>query len=564
MTDKKPQPSQPAAPQLTDKQRVSEQVGVTDMTTEAAQALSGRFPFGGAVRFFGKTDFEGHQLNDMIDLVEHANPAHLTNAGDALFKARDAMKTAAHELKKNVGAVHWEGESGDAFRTWGDNLFANANQLADFAEVAAVQISAAGSGLASVSKAMPQRDHRTEPVKVADIPPTKRVAGNAEYEAAVKVEKGRQEAINQMNRLSSFYSVSEQTLAAQKPPIFGPPPNVGVPQPAYDLPSHEYPPEQPLAGEASRHSPEAVMAVHHAAGTSPDHAHTEIAGSPRETTEHSTSLASPLLSNPVGTEINSSVPLPVPVQSQAAVAPTSSVTPMPPGVTTAFPPIAGFFNPTGNGSARALSGGHGLGMAEPTGGPASATERGATNPMGRVGTSASEAIRGGSSSAVGQSPMGRGVSGGTPRVGGSATPSGDRAGSGSGRNGIVGGRPSTQGTGSAGSRLSKPTVVGSKGALGQASSSSRPSQRGVIGAAEPSTAGKARAGGRVKGNADGVVGVPQGRSTDKRGNHSGFTSGGSGLARESWDEQASDGEEVETTLLPGQPGEGEGNGLPGR
>ncbi|MFD7341561.1 hypothetical protein ACFV98_37140 [Streptomyces violascens] len=565
MTDKKPQPAQPQPPQLTDKQRVSQQVGVTDMTTTVQEVMSSMSPFGGTPRLFGKTDFEGHQLNDMIDLVENANPEHLTSAGQALFNARDAIRDAAKELKANIHVVHWEGESGDAFRTWGDKLVGNTHKLADFADVAAVQISAAGSGLASVSTAMPKRDHRAEPVKVADIPPAKRVAGNAEYEAAVSVEKDRQEAINQMNRLSSFYSVSEQTLAGQQPPVFDAMPKVGVPQPEYDLPSHEYPPEQSPAGGASRHSPEGAMAVHHAAGTSTDHARTEITGSPSGTTEHSTYPASPPPSNPVGTEINSTVPLPAPVQSQAVVAPTSPVTPTSPGVTTAFPPGGGFFNPTGNGSARAFGGGRGLGMAEPAGGPASATGRGATNPVGRAGTSASEAVKGGSSSAVGQSPLGRGVSGGTPRVGGSPSPRAGAVGpGGNGRNGIVGGRPSTQGTGSAGSRMSKPTVVGANGVPGQASSTSRPSHRGVAGAAEPSAAGKARTGGRVKGNADGVVGVPQGRSTGKRGNRSGFTSGGSGLARGSRDDQALDGEEDETTLLPGHSGGDDGNGLPGR
>ena len=69
------------------------------MTTTAGEVLSGMFPFGGPVRLFGKTDFEGHQLNDMIDLVENANPEHLTTAGHALFNARDAIRDAAKELE---------------------------------------------------------------------------------------------------------------------------------------------------------------------------------------------------------------------------------------------------------------------------------------------------------------------------------------------------------------------------------------------------------------------------------------------------------------------------------
>ncbi|GAA2469895.1 hypothetical protein GCM10010388_73110 [Streptomyces mauvecolor] len=563
MTDKKPQPPQPQPPQLTDKQRVGQQVSATDMTVTMSEALSAMSPFGGTIRLFGKTDFEGHQLNQMIDLVENANPQHLTSAGEALFAAHDAISEAASELDGHIANVDWEGKSGEAFRTWGKKLVGHAQDLAKFADTAGVQISAAGEGLTFVRHAMPPRDHRAEPMKVADIPSAKRVAGNAEYEAAVKVEKDRQEAINQMNRLSSFYSVSEQTLAAQQPPVFEPMPNVGVPQPSKVAIGED--PKQPPAGGMSHRLPEGAAPVRHTNDAPADHGRTEITGSPAGTTGHPTSSVSLPPSNPVGTEINSVLPVPAPVQSQPVVAPTLPVTHAAPGVTTAFPPDGGFFNPTGSGSARAFGGGRGLGIGEPTGGPASATGRGTTNPVGRAGTSASEAARGGSSSTVGQSPMGRGVSGGTPRAGGAASSRAGTGGTGgNGRNGIVGGRPSAQTTGPTGSRTSKPTVVGAKGVPGQASSKNGPGQRGVVGAAKSSVTGKARTGGRAKGNADGVVGVPQGRSTGARGNRSGFTSGGSGLARESRDEQALDSEEVETTLLPGRSGAGQERDLPSR
>lgn len=289
MTDKKPQASPPQAPPLTDEQRVSRQVSVTDMTSAASQALSGMFPFGAAPRFFGTTDFEGHQLNQMIDLVENTNPEHLTSAGEALFAAHEAITEAAGALDKDVARVDWEGESGNAFRDWGKNLANHARSLGDFAGTAGVQISAAGTGLASVRHAMPPRDHRAEPVKATDLPATKRVAGNAEYEAAVKVEQDRQEAINQMNRLSSFYSVSEQTLAAQQPPVFQPMPEVGVP-PEKGRTIED--PEHPFPGGATRHASQDASGVRHSADLHPSGNHTrmEITGSPTATgtTAHST------------------------------------------------------------------------------------------------------------------------------------------------------------------------------------------------------------------------------------------------------------------------------------
>lgn len=78
---------------------------------------------------------------------------------------------------------------------------------------------------------MPPRDQRADPKMVEDIPTPKRVEGNAEYDAAAKAESHRQEAINQMNRLSSFYQVSQHSMAGQEPPTFSAMPNVGVPRP---------------------------------------------------------------------------------------------------------------------------------------------------------------------------------------------------------------------------------------------------------------------------------------------------------------------------------------------
>ncbi|MFE9119804.1 hypothetical protein [Streptomyces sp. NPDC007172] len=549
MTDGKPQASAPQAPPLTEKQRVSQQVSVTDMTTEASQALSGMLSFGGSPRFFGTTDFEGHQLNEMIDLVEHANPEHLTSAGDALFAAHEAIKEAAGALDKDIARVAWEGQAGDAFRDWGKNLANHARNLGDLASTAGVQISAAGTGLASVRQAMPPRDHRAEPVKATDLPAAKRVAGNAEYEAAVRVEKDRQEAINQMNRLSSFYTVSEQTLAAQQPPVFQPMPAVGVP-PAKARIIED--PKQPLPGGASRHSPEGGSGVRHSKEdpVGPNHTRTETAGGPTATgtTAHPALLGDVASNKPVSTEINGVAPMPTPVRNQVVVTPTSPVTPAGPGPIVALPPGSGLSKPTVNGSGRSFQAGRGPGVTGHPGGTASATGRsvtgrGATKPVGPLGPSVSESISGRPSSEVGQSPMGRGVSGGTPRVGGNApSRAGMAASAGGGRDGIVGGRPSAGAPGSTAPRTSKSTVVGAREVAGQAHPVSRPNQKGVVGAVEPSS-GQARTGGRVRGNADGVVGVPQGRATGKRVKRGEFTTGGSGLARGARDQEGSDDEE---------------------
>uniref|UniRef100_A0AAU2V175 Uncharacterized protein n=1 Tax=Streptomyces sp. NBC_00003 TaxID=2903608 RepID=A0AAU2V175_9ACTN len=525
MTDKKPQPSQPAAPQLTDKQRVTQQVGVTDMTTEAAQALTGMF--GGNVRFFGKTDFENHQLNAMLDLVHDANPSHLIDAGDALFAAKEAINTAATELDGHIGGVQWEGESGQAFRTWGKNLVGHARKLADFAETAGVQISAAGEGLVSVKGAMPPRDPRAEPVKVADIPPTKRIAGNAEYEAAVKVEKDRQEAINQMNRLSSFYSVSEQTLAGQEPPVFEAMPDVGVPQP---LPGYGIEPREPIqTGTSARHSVDASATVRHSDERTTVQGRSDVTGQP----VHSADATGPSVNLPaeraVGTELSSVITSPAPTASPVLANQMTPVSPTPSGGSGFLPPIGEFGGPIAGGLTRA-AGPVGAGFRSPAqsvSGPTGTTAREVTGPMGRTGAAEQGVARGGASSA-GQVPMGRGVSGGSPRTGGAGSPRlGSTGPTAAGRGGIVGGRPNASPSASPASRVAKGTVVGGGGTSGSSRPAGRSSQRGVVGAASPPAA----SGARSLSNADGVTGKPQGKTAGARANRNGFSRGGTGLVR---------------------------------
>lgn len=217
---------------LSGQEQSNVQVGVTDMTSRVSELMHDAFGFG-RMRAPEQSNFEGHDLNDMIDIVENTNPSDLESAGEALWKAQKAISDAATELRGHLTAAEddWKGEAGKAFQIWGKGLAGHADALADYAKAAGVQITSAGTGLASVRSAMPPRDSRLVRKSVADIPVVARVETNDEYTAATKVEGHRQEAINQMNRLSSFYVVSEQSLKGLEPPTFEAMPNVGVPKP---------------------------------------------------------------------------------------------------------------------------------------------------------------------------------------------------------------------------------------------------------------------------------------------------------------------------------------------
>ncbi|GAA4656563.1 hypothetical protein GCM10023347_02860 [Streptomyces chumphonensis] len=199
-----------------DETQANLQVSLTDTNRRQRAA----FTWAGVNASLGRTDFEGYQLNAMLDMIESARPGDLEAAADALASASDAIEGVGEDIKKYAANVDWEGESGDAFRTWADNLGKNTLKLATYTGQAGVQMRAASIGLASVKSGMPPRERG--PYLPMDIE-----KANAAEDPR---EKNRQEAITQMNRLSSFYTVSRDTMAAQEEPTFAPPPDVGVPK----------------------------------------------------------------------------------------------------------------------------------------------------------------------------------------------------------------------------------------------------------------------------------------------------------------------------------------------
>ncbi|MGI5194468.1 hypothetical protein ACQEVY_12670 [Streptomyces sp. CA-288835] len=542
-------------PHQAEREQAARQVNVVNLTNKLAEV--DLLPFGGKLpRMFGKTNFEGHDLNAMIDMVESAKPEDLETAATALLNAQTAIEDAAGELEGHISRVDWEGESGEAFRKWGAKLVIHARKLADFAEAAGTQMTASATGLASVRSAMPPRDTRLDPKTVADIPTPKRVEGNEEYAAAVKAEKDRQEAINQMNRLSSFYEVSETMLAQQEPPVFEAMPDMGVPKPVY---------RAPRGPGAEVQGTEGLGALRESAVAGQDSSGT-VAGQSRSAD------TSPLLKHvdgssissdgTVGTEIDSVGTL-QPPQEAARSTPNSPQPVTSSGSSSGGAPLpfasgpvplarggqsgrtSGFGGTTGSrppisaqgraGAPGGTVGGRGAtgpissqGRAGALGGTAGGG--GATGPMGRAAATGPSGVRAGGT-AAGNSPVGRGISGGTPRpVGGTASgrargmgPTGAAHG-----NGVVGGRPiSGAAPGSTNSRVPRGTVVGAEGSNGSRAPVGKIEQRGVIGAPQASPGARSvRPVRSAASNPDGVVGTPNGRVREGRNGGSAGASAG--------------------------------------
>ncbi|MEV5429536.1 hypothetical protein [Streptomyces sp. NPDC052701] len=551
MTDKKHE---------ADLERVSQQNSLTDLTRRvdempnaglfnrlvhsAVEAAVDGTPYEQATH--GRTSFENFDLNDMVDMVEQTNPEDLESSGKALWDARDAIQEAARELKGRIDNVHWVGESGEAFRTWGRSLVTSTEKLSEFAGGAGDQITAAAVGLASVRKAMPSKDphNRKRPGTYSEAEKTTKPE---DYADAVRVEKDRQEAINQMNRLSSYYAVSEEQLKVLEPPVFKPMPDVGVPKPSATFREGD-----PSTAESSRTERAAGVASGHPTVASVAHggSHTVdgIQAPPEEGARRVPDPDIPGVS--VGTTIDSVGTLPPSTTPATGHTPPTTAVPTTGGGGTTNAFGGGYGAPlpnvvTGKGlggvggvrtpaSAQGRAGMTGTGNASPV----RPVVQGPVNQVGRT-TTGGQTVAKGVTSGSKSFPMGPGpgVSGGTPRAGGAAAPrtAGGPA-TGAGRsNGVVGGRPTATGAvpGKSGPRIPRGTVIGAEAAVGSRTSAGQPEQRGVFGG-PGSTARPGANPGTTRGGStppSAVTGNPATRNSAATAERNGMTRGGTGLVR---------------------------------
>ncbi|MFC8077949.1 hypothetical protein ACFUN8_20700 [Streptomyces sp. NPDC057307] len=560
--DKKPPLPPQEQQQNEDAAEIQAEFGATDAAERTAAYLD-QIGFGNFGGFFSRTSFEERGLNDMLDLLDGANPSDLVKAGENLETAKTSLNQAAQDLSDFVKSVEWRGLAATEFQRYGSDLARYAWDLGSFANVVGTQMKVAGGGLASVRSAKPPRDNRADPRRPRDFPVSEQKEDNPEYKRAVQAEENRQEAINQMNRLASFYAVSEQSLAEVKEPVLPKMLGTAVPEPRQGEWDNGFGSRDSGSTDTLGSSPQQSSAVRTDAGGTGDHPRTGTDGLVTRTPTPNTSM-----------EIDSVTTLPpTPTTPGPAQPPTAPVGPS--SGNNHVPPLGPNFSPTVRGggprsgppltprgggpgpvsNARTGTGGGGrpgpVGRPTPMNGGTSSGSQSGRGPVGRPTTPMGPgAGRGGGTGATRSPMVGRPSTGGQPMGGRSG--SGSSSGSRTGRaNGIVGGTPQrTSGGGSAtsGARIPRGNVIGGQGATpGRSSSAARPSQSGVVG--NKPAQGAARPTGRGMPSPNGVVGTPRNGGTPSRGGAGGFTIGGSGLTGGRRGRQ-SDDEEQER---PGQP-----------
>ncbi|MFE4589621.1 mediator complex subunit 15 domain-containing protein [Streptomyces laurentii] len=571
--------------QQQDQAEIKGKFAVTDAVERWNDVLGGALGINNPGSVFGKTAFDGQRLNAMIDFLESANPADLSEAGDALKAATTALNKAAQELDDCVRRTEWEGEAATEFQRYGSEVVSYAWGIGRVSNAVGVQMKEAATGLTSVRNSKPPRDGRLIQKKPEDFHAAEKTQDNPDYQKALQVEKDRQEAINQMNRLASFYAVSQGTLAAQVMPK--PPKAYGaeIPRPSGVRGPGSSPtatPRDSLARESSGHvsasntrSYEAVSRVEGIDGTDPARsvgpAHTEPVREP-ETRVQIDTVATPPTPTVTPTTPTPTVPQGNPGPTGPGIPPTVGLGTPPrtanpwttgrPGIprTTTGPTTVGRPNGPTTSPALGRSGGP---MGKTSGPPVTAQGTPAgrstpqmgrpSGPMGRSGgpVSPSQGQTGRSTPQMGRSggPGAQRTTGGprtqsplVGRPGGPGQPATGRASTGpsTGRsNPIVGGTQQRSQSGNTGSRIPKGTVVGGEGPAAGRTSAARPSQAGVVGANSGNQA--ARPVGRGTPSTNGVVGTPRGAAGSGSARVAGAPMGGRGNQRPARDEQDREG-----------------------
>ncbi len=462
--------------------------------------------------------FEKRSHDELYNMVATAKPAALTDVGAALTAAFDDISAIAEELKAHAERVHWEGDGADAFREWGREVAKQTHKMADFTLLVGVHMTAAGQGLTEVKAAMPAPT-------VAD---DKKHKSDAEQAVA---DKHHLEALQQMDKLDSYYETAYTEINNLEEPNFPPLP-AGLTPPSYT----ENSPSQGVAGEGTTgggtvastlpsvnavHSPKPLSADDfgvHGTATNPD-----AVPDARTIIDSTDTLPSPDI---IDKPRQPASPPDMPDQQPGPVGPGGLRGPKTPFLPSAPPPMRGGGNPAreplgpyqGGGKPPRPTGIPRTGLPDGIHGGTQARPPGQTNtpriPRGRVIGEEQGLMRRGP---VG--PATHGFKGTPPPVNGG---SGRRLASEPG--GTV---DSPRGPNNAnGQRLPRGTVVGDEHGI--------PPRRGPLGAggvsAESGTHAPGGSGGQGQRRAS-ESGGPVSGARSARGTQSEFTPGGSGLVR---------------------------------
>lgn len=203
------------------------------------------------------SDFESKSHEQLRAMIENADPSKTQELGDKLKAAGVAIGKIGDDLQKYMSHVNWEGEAGDAFRTWGANMVSATARLGEFSEKTGTWMGHAAETLGSVKSSMPAYSAASKttlndylshhpggfllkPPTSSDAPkPGGGVLAGPTPEAAAAAQKrldeDHAEAVRLMRKLAGSYVWSAHHMGQVERPVFQPIPPDVVPPPLGDI-----------------------------------------------------------------------------------------------------------------------------------------------------------------------------------------------------------------------------------------------------------------------------------------------------------------------------------------
>ncbi len=158
----------------------------------------------------GNGEFEGQSLESLHAMLAGSDPAKLANAGNVLSDAAPKITEVGNYLRSHATRVEWRGEGADRFREWSHHFALEVMRLGEFTGAVGNHMVNAGQALTEAKAAVPK------PVDA------EKAHGDPDADKA-HITDGTtklQQAIHQMERLSSYYRAAKEDIAAEREPEF--------------------------------------------------------------------------------------------------------------------------------------------------------------------------------------------------------------------------------------------------------------------------------------------------------------------------------------------------------
>ncbi|MFF4532060.1 WXG100 family type VII secretion target [Streptomyces sp. NPDC001407] len=140
---------------------------------------------------FATYDFTSIPHEQLLAMLEPADPKKVTDLAGRLADASTAIKELGVDLKRHMDRVHWQGEGGDAFRDWGSRMSNATLRLSHYAENAGTWMNHAAATLTQVHNQMPKYSTASKATVDAFLKPSRRTCSTSRSRPSTPLPSAR-------------------------------------------------------------------------------------------------------------------------------------------------------------------------------------------------------------------------------------------------------------------------------------------------------------------------------------------------------------------------------------